>query len=158
MGENLLRIGELASRASVSKRTVDFYTGLGLLAPAGRSTGNFRLYDTSAVQRIATIRRLEARGLRLDEITHLLTEPPNEDSTRPADPSAEASPADPVALVDYLSSLEVQVHALRDQPPARDHETRRVLATLVARAHVLMATALLLSEELVPGAQLLPPL
>lgn len=158
MSENLLRIGELASHAGVSRRTVDFYTGLGLLTPLRRSGGNFRLYQPTDVQRIGAIRRLEAQGLRLDEITRLLTASPPQDHTRCADHSEGPCPADPVALEGYLTSLDAQVRALRDLPEVADRGTRRVLATLVARAQMLIATALVLSEEVLPGPEFLPPL
>jgi MerR family copper efflux transcriptional regulator len=158
MGEDLLRIGELASGADVSRRTVDFYTGLGLLTP-DRSSGNFRLYHASDVRRISAIRRLEAQGLRLDEITQMLTDRAPRDQGGAARHSEGPSPADPVALQGSLNSLEAQVQALRDLPDVVDHGTRgAVLATLVARAQVLIATALILSEELLPGADFLPPL
>jgi DNA-binding transcriptional MerR regulator len=158
MGEDLLRIGELASRCGVSRRTVDFYTGLGLLVPVRRSSGNFRLYQPSDVQRIAAIRRLEAQGIRLDEITHLLTEPALEDHAGCTDSAEGPCPADPVALKAYLSSLDAQVKALRDLPEVADQQTRGVLTSLVARAQVLIATAVVMSEEILPGAHLLPPL
>jgi len=38
------RIGELANIANVSKRTVDYYTSLGLLH-AQRTKSNYRIYD-----------------------------------------------------------------------------------------------------------------
>jgi len=155
--ERLLRIGELASRAEVSRRTVDFYTGLGLLAPT-RSAGNFRLYQPSDVQRIAAIRRLEAQGIRLDEIVRLLKGESSPDHPGAADPSESPVPADPVALKGYLTSLDAQVQALRDLPEVADHGTRGVLTSLVARAQMLIATALILSDELLPGAEFLPPL
>jgi len=169
MSNCLLRIGELASRAGVSRRTVDFYTGLGLLAPA-RSGGNFRLYQPADVQRIAAIRRLEAQGIRLDEIVRLLKggRPPNhtggadhpEGANHPegAGHPEGAIPADPVALQGYLTSLDAQVQALRDLPEVADHGTRGVLTGLVARAQMLIATALILSDELLPGTEFLPPL
>ena len=158
MAEGLLRIGELASRADVSRRTVDFYTGLGLLAPT-RSGGNYRLYQPTDVRRIAAIRRLEAQGIRLEEIAHLLAGRAPEDHTGCADHSEDSCPADPVALKGYLTSLDAQVKALRDLPDVADHGTRgAVLASLVARAQVLIATALILSEELLPGAEFIPPL
>jgi len=158
VAEDLLRIGELAIRAGVSKRTIDFYTGLGLLTPSRRSGGNFRLYQPTDVHRIAAIRRLEAQGIRLDEITHLLAGRAPEDHTACTDHPDGPCPADPVALKKYLSSLDEQVRALRDLPEVTDQRTRGVLATLVARAQVLIATALILSDELIPGADLLPPL
>lgn len=157
--EGSLRIGALALRAGVSRRTVDFYTRLGLLAPVGRSGGNFRLYQPTDVNRIATIRRLEAQGIRLDEIGHLLSTSALEDHTDCADSSEGPCPADPVALEGYLTSLDRQVQALRDVTGAAvDDQTRGVLATLVVRAQVLIATALVLSEEILPSTQLLPPL
>jgi DNA-binding transcriptional MerR regulator len=157
MNEDPLLIGEIASRAGVSRRTVDFYTGLGLLTPVRRSGGGFRLYQPTDVERIAAIRRLEAQGIRLDEITNLLTASDPDDHTGCTDGSEGSCPADPVALTVHLTSLDAQVRALRDLPEVADHATRRVLATLVARAQVLMATALIASEEILPGPQL-PPL
>jgi DNA-binding transcriptional MerR regulator len=158
MGEGLLRIGELASRADVSRRTVDFYTGMGLLNPVRRSDGNFRLYRPTDVARIVAIRRLESQGIRLDEIAHLMTPAPFNDHTRCEEHADGPCPADPVALKAYLISLDAQVQALRDLPEVADHETRGVLASLVARAQMLVATALILSEEILPGVHLIPPL
>jgi len=158
MGEDLLRIGELASRAGVSRRTVDFYTGMGLLTPVRRSGGNFRLYQPTDVPRIAAIRRLESQGIRLDEIAHLMTPAPFNDHTRCEEHSDGPCPADPVALKAYLISLDKQVQALRDLPEVADHETRGVLASLVAKAQVLIATALVLSEEILPAVEFLPPI
>lgn len=64
----LLRIGEVARRAGVSRRTVDFYTRMGLLEPAERSVGNYRLYPPESVDRIHLVRRLETHGIPLAEI------------------------------------------------------------------------------------------
>jgi DNA-binding transcriptional MerR regulator len=158
VSKELLRIGEVASGAGVSRRTVDFYTGIGLLTPVGRSDGNFRLYQPADVQRIAAIRRLEAHGIRLDEIAHLLTASATADHTRCADRSEGPCPADPTALAEHLRSLDVQVKALRDLTGVADDQTRGVVATLVARAQVLMATALVIGEEILPASALLPPL
>jgi MerR family copper efflux transcriptional regulator len=155
MSKDLLRIGEVASRADVSRRTVDFYTGLGLLTPARRSGGNFRLYQPGDVQRIAAIRMLEAQGIRLEEITRLLAQGArHEESEHPGGPG----PPEPQALDEHLTSLDAQVRALRELPEVGDHQTLSVLATLLGRAQVLIATALLLSQELLPGTDLLPPL
>ena len=159
MGEDLLRIGEVASRAGVSRRTVDFYTGIGLLTPARRSGGNFRLYQEDDVRRIRAIRQLEAQGIRLEQIALLLADRDVQDHSECAEHSAGPCPADPVALAGYLTSLDQQVRALSHLPEAAEHGTRAaVLATLVVRAQVLIATALLLSQDLLPGADLLPPL
>ena len=49
------------------------------------------------------------------------------------------------------------MRALRYLPEVADHGTGGVLGTLVARAQVRMATALIVSEEILPGAHLLSP-
>ncbi len=156
--EPLLRIGELARLAGVSPRTVDFYTNLGLVTPIRRSGGNFRLYRPQDVHRITVIRRLEAHGIRLDDIAHALrTEGPA--------PAAcgqhpdQACPADPDAVPMHLSALEEQVQVLREVAGTVDTPTRGLLATLTARATALITTAALLGADLAAGADsLLPPL
>jgi MerR family copper efflux transcriptional regulator len=157
MSEELLRIGELAARAGVSTRTVDFYTGLGLLTPTRRSGGNFRLYRPTDVQRIVAVRHLEAQGIRLDDIAHVLAGVDEGDHAECEDRYRGPCPADPVALAGYLTALDVQVQALRDVAESADPQTRGVMATLAARAQALVATALLLGADVLPGADTLPP-
>ncbi|QMV43875.1 MerR family transcriptional regulator [Cohnella cholangitidis] len=64
----LYRIGEISNLAGISPRTIDYYTGLGLLAPAKRSTGNYRLYDDETLTRIRRIEQLKAQKYSLEEI------------------------------------------------------------------------------------------
>jgi MerR family copper efflux transcriptional regulator len=73
--EALLKIGELAARAQVSIRTVDYYTNLGLLTPAERTASNYRLYRLADVERINLVQRLEVQGVPLNEIATALTAP-----------------------------------------------------------------------------------
>lgn len=72
MTEAPIRIGELANLAEVSTRTVDYYTSLGLLNPAERTSGNFRLYDPADAERIQLIKSLECQGIPLEEIATAL--------------------------------------------------------------------------------------
>ncbi|WP_256756810.1 MerR family transcriptional regulator [Cohnella sp. WQ 127256] len=69
----LYRIGELSALAGISPRTIDYYTGLGLLAPIKRSTGNYRLYDDDTVARIRRIEQLKAQKYSLEEIREQFT-------------------------------------------------------------------------------------
>ncbi|HZG72138.1 MAG TPA: MerR family transcriptional regulator [Chondromyces sp.] len=66
-GAEKLRIGELAEKTKVTKRTIDYYTKLGLLK-AERSTSNYRYYDSSSIERINFIEKRKQEGLSLDEI------------------------------------------------------------------------------------------
>lgn len=45
---------------------------MGLLAPAARNAGGYRLYDRGAMVRLRGIRRLQGLGLSLEEIRRLI--------------------------------------------------------------------------------------
>src|SRR5437773_11458626 len=69
---HLLRIGDLARATGKSSRAIHLYEELGLLQPATRSSGGFRLYDGGAVDRVQWIDRLHALGFSLQEMRELL--------------------------------------------------------------------------------------
>ncbi|MFJ9032549.1 MerR family transcriptional regulator [Streptomyces sp. NPDC102274] len=66
-----MRIGELASRAGVSVRSVRYYEEQGLLTSTRSSSGQ-RHYTDSEVERVAFIQRLYAAGLSSRTIAELL--------------------------------------------------------------------------------------
>lgn len=68
----LMQIGELATRAGVSHRTIHYYERLGLLQPAEREGSGYRYYDDKALQRLEKIAALKRLGLSLDEITSVI--------------------------------------------------------------------------------------
>jgi len=68
----LLKIGDLAKRTGKSVRALHLYEELGLLNPAARSHGGFRLYDESAFTRIRWIELLQNSGFTLHQIQALL--------------------------------------------------------------------------------------
>lgn len=70
----LLKVGDLAKRTGKTVRAIHLYEELGLLAPAVRSKGGFRLYDGRAVTRIEWIAKLQAMGFSLTEIKAFLRE------------------------------------------------------------------------------------
>ncbi|CAH0117584.1 MULTISPECIES: MerR family transcriptional regulator [unclassified Paenibacillus] len=72
--ENLYRIGELAKLANVSERTIDYYTSLGLIAPAQRSLKNYRLYNDETLLRLKRIIQMKSEKYSLDEIRDNLNE------------------------------------------------------------------------------------
>lgn len=67
----LLPIGEVASRAGVATSAVRYYERRGLLAPAARVSGQ-RRYGVDALRRLAFIGMLQDAGLSLDDIDGLL--------------------------------------------------------------------------------------
>lgn len=67
-----LRIGQLAEAAGVAVETVRFYEQQGLLPKPKRSTGGYRLYPDSMLERLRFIRRAKELGFSLQEIKNLL--------------------------------------------------------------------------------------
>jgi MerR family transcriptional regulator, copper efflux regulator len=72
-GTEKLKIGELAEMANVTKRTIDYYTNLGLLK-VERSTSNYRYYDKSAIERLHYIEQCKKNGMSLEEIKEIVVE------------------------------------------------------------------------------------
>ena len=69
----LLRIQEVASELGLTTRSIRYYEELGLLSPAARSEGAYRLYDASDVERLRFIKELrDDAGFALAEIGQLL--------------------------------------------------------------------------------------
>jgi MerR family transcriptional regulator, copper efflux regulator len=69
---HVFQIGELASRVTLSLRTVRFYEEAGLVLPARRSPGGFRLYTEDAVDRLLLIKQMKPLGFTLDEMRLLI--------------------------------------------------------------------------------------
>ena len=67
-----IRIGELAKRTGCSIDAIRYYEREGLLPPAQRSEGNFRLYGEEAVERLQFIRHCRSLDMNLAEIGALL--------------------------------------------------------------------------------------
>ncbi|WP_309476887.1 MerR family transcriptional regulator [Bacillus sp. ISL-34] len=70
-GNETLKIGELAEMANVTKRTVDYYTNLGLLK-AERSASNYRYYSVGELERLRRIEGYKRENLSLEDIKELL--------------------------------------------------------------------------------------
>lgn len=69
----LLRIQEVAAATGLTPRSIRYYEEMGLLRPAARSRGDYRLYDASDVDRLRFIRGLrDDAGFSLAEIGVLL--------------------------------------------------------------------------------------
>ncbi len=69
----LLRIQEVAATLGLTARTIRYYEELGLLTPAARSDGDYRLYDDDDVERLRFIKDLrDDAGFSLAEISQML--------------------------------------------------------------------------------------
>lgn len=69
----LLRIQEVAAETGLTPRSIRYYEEIGLLEPAARSEGAYRLYDPSDLERLRFIRSLrDDAGFSLAQIGQLL--------------------------------------------------------------------------------------
>ena len=68
----MLKIGELAELAGISRDALRFYEKHGLVTPTARTDSGYRLYSKSDVLRISFILSAKEVGFTLNEIHQLL--------------------------------------------------------------------------------------
>lgn len=83
----LLQVGELAKATGKTVRAIHLYESMGLLTPARRSKGRYRLFAPDAKVRINWITKLQSLGLSLTEIQEIAEQ-------RKASPSAQRAAAE----------------------------------------------------------------
>ena len=67
-----LRVGDLARLTGKTVRAIHLYEELGLIEPATRSSGGFRLYHPTVVERVRWVDLLNGLGLSLHETQDML--------------------------------------------------------------------------------------
>lgn len=72
IGSHYIRVGDLARQTGKTVRAIHLYQELGLLEPATRSSGGFRLYHAAAVERVRWIDLLSGLGISLHETREAL--------------------------------------------------------------------------------------
>lgn len=63
----MYRIGELAKFMNLSKRTIDYYTQIGLLNPV-RADSNYRMYTEECIQILQLVEHYKNLNMPLEEI------------------------------------------------------------------------------------------
>ena len=76
----LIQVGELAKATGKTVRAIHLYEELGLLRPANRSKGRYRLFSADAELRVRWIGKLQNLGLSLTEIQDLVRDQEGSDS------------------------------------------------------------------------------
>jgi DNA-binding transcriptional MerR regulator len=113
-GSKLLRIQEIAEEVGLTARSIRYYEERGLLKPAARSEGDYRLYDADDVERLRFIKGLrDDAGFSLADIGELL-----EDETARARIGAQFRETEDPArrqdlLRDGIARIDHQVEILR---------------------------------------------
>lgn len=68
------RIGEIAERTGLSMRSIRYYEETGLVTPAGRTDGGFRMYSEVDVQRLLGIMQMKPLGFSLERTRDVLAD------------------------------------------------------------------------------------
>ncbi len=134
--DRLLRIQEVAEELGLTSRTIRYYEEVGLLHPAARSEGSYRLYDADDVQRLAFIKGLrDDAGFSLAEIGQLLEDEAararNRERYRESESVAERESLldDAIARVDrQIASLRAKVARLEAMIGEADERRGHLLA------------------------------
>jgi DNA-binding transcriptional MerR regulator len=121
-GGKPLRSGDLAKAAGVSPDTIRHYERIGVLPRALRTASGYRLYPTSAVERVLVVQRALRIGFTLAELAEVL--------------KARDAGGVPCRRVyqlaqEKLKSLEANIEALK----LTRRYVRRVLADWEQRTH-----------------------
>ena len=126
-----LRIQEVAADTGLTPRAIRYYEELGLLAPAARSEGAYRLYDAEDLERLRFIRGLrDDAGFALADIRQLLEDEEarerNRERFRSTTDETERRRIvrDAIAIVDrQVATLQAKIGRL--QAMAAEAEERR---------------------------------
>ena len=110
----LLRITEVAAEVGLTPRSVRYYEELGLLKPAARSEGSYRLFDEDDLDRLRFIRGLrDDAGFTLAEIGQLLEDEEARERNRARFRGTTDVAERRAILRDALARVERQVAGLR---------------------------------------------
>lgn len=130
--EPLLQIGEVADQIGLSLRSVRYYDEAGLVHPAARSDGNFRLYSARDVERLRMVKAMKPMGLGTEQMIELV-----ELIDRSAEPdllSADETAAVVEELQRFSEGGDEQIAKLeRDLEQARSLRLR--IGEFIARCH-----------------------
>jgi MerR family transcriptional regulator, repressor of the yfmOP operon len=112
----LLRIQQVAADVGLTTRSIRYYEELGLLKPAARSEGSYRLYDDDDVERLRFIKGLrDDAGFSLAEIGQLL----EDEAARARNRQRFRSTSDPderrAIIGDAFARVDRQIDSLREK-------------------------------------------
>lgn len=105
-----LHIGEVAERVGLSLRTVRYYEEQGLLRPAGRTEGGFRLYTEHEVERLLLIKQMKPLGFTVQQMAELLNA-----TDAAVSGNAKARRAAETVIAEYAEKAAERCDELRDQ-------------------------------------------
>ena len=112
----LLRIQEVAAETGLTTRAIRYYEEIGLLEPAARSDGDYRLFDESDLDRLRFIRELrDGAGFSLAQISQLLEDEAVRERNRERFRSVHDAAERRAILDDARTRVDRQIATLREK-------------------------------------------
>jgi DNA-binding transcriptional MerR regulator len=137
--QRLLRIQEVAAETGLTTRAIRYYEEIGLLEPAARSDGAYRLFDDSDLERLRFIKDLrDDAGFSLAQIGQLLEDEAARERNRERFRASHDPRERRALLAEARARVERQIETLRDKRTRLDamideaEERRRHLDAHVA--------------------------
>lgn len=112
--KRLLRIREVAAETGLTTRAIRYYEELGLLEPAARSDGAFRLFDASDLARLRFIKELrDDAGFSLAQVGQLLEDESARERNRQRFRSSRDTDERRAVILDARDRVVRQIDTLR---------------------------------------------
>jgi DNA-binding transcriptional MerR regulator len=113
---DLLRIQDVADQTGLTTRAIRYYEEVGLLEPAARSEGAYRLYDASDLERLRYIKTMrDDAGFSLAQIGELLEDERARERNRERFRAASDPAERRAILIESLGRIDRQVALLEDK-------------------------------------------
>ena len=109
----LIQIGAVAERIGLSLRTIRHYEEVGVVVPAERSPGGFRLYSEDNVAELRLVKQMKPLEFSLEQTRELLETVRALRTDDGADRARTAALQERLAM--YRSVVDARVGALREQ-------------------------------------------
>jgi DNA-binding transcriptional MerR regulator len=112
--DRLLRIQEVAEEVGLTARSIRYYEEKGLLKPAARSEGDYRLYDADDIERLRYIKAMrDDAGFSLADIGQLLEDETARARTRERFRATTDAAERRALLHEGIARIDRQVETLR---------------------------------------------
>lgn len=132
--KRLLRIQEVAAETGLTSRAIRYYEELGLLEPAARSDGAYRLFDASDLERLRFIKELrDDAGFSLAQVGQLLEDEAARERNRERFRSTRDTDERRAVILDARDRVVRQIDTLR----AKRDRLDAMLAEAEGRRHHL---------------------
>jgi DNA-binding transcriptional MerR regulator len=130
----LLKIQEVAAETGLTTRAIRYYEEMGLLEPAARSGGAYRLYDASDLERLRSIKELrDDAGFSLAQIGQLLEDEAARERNRERFRATEDPGERRAILEDARGRVDRQISTLEAKA---DRLATMIEAARARRAHL----------------------